>query len=47
MTVGKGWDVLYTIDADAPILREIPFDTDALSAMGMDAMSLHIDEASR
>jgi hypothetical protein len=42
MTGGKGWDVLYTIDPDALSLREVPFDTDALAATGMDAMSLHI-----
>ncbi len=43
-TAGKGWDVLYRIDADGPTLREVSFDLDALRAMGLDAASLLIGQ---
>jgi Putative peptidoglycan binding domain/Domain of unknown function (DUF4190) len=44
-TAGKGQDVLYRIAAQGPTLDEIPFDTDALSARGIETASLHIDGA--
>ena len=42
-TGGKGWDLLFRIDTEGPRLYEIPFDTDALAAIGVDAISLRID----